>query len=273
MPNVLAIAAHPDDIEFLMSGTLMLLKNKGYNVHYLNVANGSCGTSELGKQEIIQQRRSEAIAAANFLGAAFHESICDDLAIFYDQATLAKVASIVRDVDPEILLTHSPTDYMEDHTNVCRLAVTAAFARGMRNFPVLPPRDPISGNVTVYHAQPYSHHDPLGRRVEPEFFVDVTSVINKKVAMLELHASQRNWLDVSQGQDSYLKTLQDLDAECGRMSGKFKFAEGWRRHFHLGFCPKNEDPLRQALEANIHVNNNFKTTQTSGLTVGRPDMD
>ena len=129
MPTVMAIAAHPDDIEFLMSGTLLLLMRAGYRIHYMNCANGSCGTDKLEKAEIVRIRRAEAIAAATYLGATFHESICDDLAIFYDRPTLAKLASSIRDAAPDILLTHSPDDYMEDHMNVCRLAVTAAFAR------------------------------------------------------------------------------------------------------------------------------------------------
>ncbi len=167
MKTAFAIAAHPDDIEFFMSGTLMLLRDAGYEIHYLNIANGCCGTTEYDAETIARMRREEALAAARFAGAIFHDSLCDDLAIFYDRETLAKVAAVVREVSPEILLTHSPDDYMEDHMNACRLAVTAAFARGMPNFPTDPPRSPVDGSVTVYHAQPYSHRDPLRRMVRP----------------------------------------------------------------------------------------------------------
>jgi len=253
MPTAFAIAAHPDDIEFLMSGTLLLLKQSGFSLHYMNVANGSCGTSTNSREEIIRNRRSEGMAAAERLGATWHESICDDLSIFYDQPTLAKVASVVRDVSPDILLTHSPVDYMEDHVNVCRLAVTAAFSRSMRNFPVTPPREPVSGNVTVYHAQPYFHHDPLRNRVDPELFVDVSGVIEQKVELLRLHASQKEWLDASQGHDSWLQTMRDLDAKCGQMSGKFPFAEGWRRHLHPGFGSADDDPLGDALGQYVFI--------------------
>ena len=234
-----------------MSGTLMLLREVGYEIHYMNVANGCCGTTQYDVETIARMRRAEAIAAAEAIGAIFHESICDDLAIFYEKSTLAKVASVVREVAPEILLTHAPSDYMEDHMNVCRLAVTAAFARGMPNFPVDPPRTPVVSKVTVYHAQPYSHHDPLGRRVEPDMFVDVSDLVERKVAMLAKHVSQKRWLDESQGMDSYLQSLRDLDAECGRMSGRFQYCEGWRRHLHLGFCDAQDDPLRDALTAKV----------------------
>ena len=247
MPTALAIAAHPDDIEFMMAGTLMRLKDAGYDVHYWNLANGCCGTTQYDAATIARLRREEGMAAAKFLGATFHESICDDLAIFYDRPTLAKVASVVRKVDPNIVLTHAPVDYMEDHTNACRLAVTATFARGMPNFPVDPPRRHVETKVTVYHAQPYSNQTPLGEPVRPELFIDVSDLQDQKKAMLACHATQKKWLDESQGHDSYLAAMASLDAQVGQMSGKFAYAEGWRKHLHLGFCGAEDDPLRGAL--------------------------
>src|SRR5689334_7878316 len=119
MPAAIAIAAHPDDIEFLMSGTLMLLRANGYQIHYWNLANGCCGSSKYDAATIARIRREEAYAAARAIGATFHESICNDLEIFYDRKLLGKVASVIREVAPEIVLTHSPIDYMEDHTNAC----------------------------------------------------------------------------------------------------------------------------------------------------------
>ncbi len=247
MKTVIAIAAHPDDIEFFMSGTLMALKDSGHEIHYWNLANGYCGTTQYDTETIVRMRREEAMNAAESIGAVFHESICNDLEIFYDKPTLAKVASVIREIAPEILLTHSPSDYMEDHMNTCRLAVTAAFARGMPNFPVDPARDAIEQPVTVYHAQPYSHHDPMRRLVTPDLFVNVADLLDRKTDMLSRHKSQKQWLDESQGHDSYLETLRDLDHQLGEMSGQFEYAEGWRRHLHLGFCGLDDDPLRDAL--------------------------
>ena len=251
MKTALAVAAHPDDIEFLMAGTLIALGEAGYEIHYWNLANGCCGSTEHDAEATARIRREEARRAAASVRAVHHESICRDLEIFYNRELLSQVASVMREVAPEIVLTHSPVDYMEDHTNACRLAVTAAFSRGMPNFPVQPPRAPVSTPVTVYHAQPYSNHDPLRRRVVPDLFVDVTDVIDRKIQMLALHVSQKRWLDASQGQDSYLQTLRDLDAEVGRLSGRFRYAEGWRRHLHLGFCGPHDDPLTQALESRV----------------------
>src|SRR5437762_1382416 len=229
MPSAIAIAAHPDDIEFLMSGTLMLLRSHGYQIHYWNLANGCCGSSKYDAATIARIRREEAHAAARAIGATFHESICNDLEIFYDRKLLGKVASVIRDVGPEIVLVHSPIDYMEDHTNACRLAVTAAFSRGMPNFPVDPPTPAIDQPVTIYHAQPHGNCDPLGQPVRPTLYVDITSCLDEKIAMLAAHQSQKLWLDQSQGLDSYLQTMRDLSRQVGAMSGRYEYAEGWRR--------------------------------------------
>src|SRR3954470_16153481 len=253
MPAAIAIAAHPDDIEFLMSGTLMLLRSHGYQIHYWNLANGCCGSSKYDAGTIAKIRREEAYSAAKAIGATFHESICNDLEIFYEAKLLRKVAAVIREVEPRIVLTHSPADYMEDHTNACRLAVTAAFTRGMPNFATDPPRPATAANVTVYHAQPYSHRDPLGNIVEPSLVVDTTDIIEQKKQMLSKHASQKLWLDESQGLNSYLDTMADLDAQVGRVTGIFKYAEGWRRHLHLGFCGPDDDPLRTALKERVLV--------------------
>jgi LmbE family N-acetylglucosaminyl deacetylase len=230
-----------------MAGTMMRLRSAGFELHYLTVANGSCGSTQFDAGTIAAMRRAESIAAAEQLGAVFHDSLTNDLDIFYDREILAQLAAIVRQVDPAIVLTHSPQDYMEDHSNTCRLAVTAAFARGMPNFPTQPARTPVQQPVTIYHAQPHGNCDGLRQPVQPELFVDVSDLIDDKCALLACHASQKQWLDESQGMDSYLESMKDLLREVGRMSGRFAYAEGWRRHSHWGFCGPDDDPLAEVL--------------------------
>lgn len=247
--RVFAVAAHPDDIEFVMAGTLIRLRDAGYEPHYMNVANGCCGSTEYDAATTARIRRDEAMAACRSIGAVFHDSLVNDLEIFYDRPTLVRLAAIMRQVAPEIVLTHAPLDYMEDHTNTCRLAATAAFARCMPNFPTEPPIPATSQPVTLYHAQPHGNQTPLGEPVVPSLFVNVTDVMPQKTAMLACHASQKRWLDESQGLDSYLHAMQELSAEVGHMSGRFQYAEGWRKHLHLGFCQPQDDPLAAALAA------------------------
>ena len=246
-----AIAAHPDDIEFLMAGTLIRLADAGCETHYLALANGSCGTSALPADAIVRIRRDEAAAAADSIGAVYHESLVPDIEIFYAKGLLARVAAIVREVAPQILLVQSPADYMEDHQNAARLAATAAFCRGMPNFPTDPPRHPVEGDLAVYHAQPHGNRDPLRQVVRPDLFVDIGGVLDRKRDMLACHRSQKEWLDESQGMDSYLAAMEDFSREVGRMSGRFDYAEGWRRRLHLGFGPEDFDPLAALLGPHV----------------------
>jgi LmbE family N-acetylglucosaminyl deacetylase len=245
---VLAIAAHPDDIEFQMAGTLLLLARAGWRVHGFNIATGSCGTTRLGRNEIVRIRSEEARRSVEgVLGGTLHPPVVDDLLIFYDQPLLAKVSAVFRQVNPRILLLHSPEDYMEDHMNASRLGVTAAFARGMPNFATDPPTPPLAGPVAVYHALPTGLKDPLRRPVRPHLYVDVTDVMDTKREALACHRSQRNWLDESQAMDDYLRTLDERAAAIGEMSGRFAMAEAWRRHAALGFSEPDYDPLSDSL--------------------------
>ena len=231
----------------MMAGTLILLKNAGWDVHYMNIANGSCGTQTEAPEDVIATRRQEALDACEVIGARCHPTVTNDLEVYHTTEVVAKVTSVIRVVRPRILLLLSPADYMEDHMNACRIGVTAAFARAMRNASCEPPVPPISDDVTIYHVLPVGLRDPLRRLVRAGQYVDITSVIKTKRSMLAAHRSQKEWLDVSQGIDAYLDMMETLSSQIGIMSGVFKYAEGWRRHYHLGFSATEQDPLSDAL--------------------------
>jgi LmbE family N-acetylglucosaminyl deacetylase len=243
----LAIGAHPDDIEFKMAGTLLLLKEAGWKTHYLNVANGCCGSTRTGTARLIKIRETEARQACSILGAQFHRSLCNDLEILYVLPLLRRVAAIVRTVKPTILLTHPPVDYMEDHTNTCRLAVTAAFSRGMPNFKTIPATKAITGDTAIYHCMPHGLKDPLGDTVVPHFFVDTTPLQETMRRAQMAHESQSDWLRSSQEMESFIKTIEEASLAAGKLSRTFRHAEGWWQHSHLGFGSERWDPLREAL--------------------------
>ena len=253
-PVAIAIAAHPDDIEFCMAGTLLLLKQAGWEIHYMNLSTGNCGSKTMSAARTRVVRRAESKRAAKILGAHWHPPLCDDLEIFYGIKTLRRLAAVIRDVKPAIVLTHSPQDYMEDHMNTARLAVTAAFSRGMPNFKTVPVRRAVEGDVTVYHAMPHGLRDGLRREIIAGAFVDTSSVHAIKREALAAHTSQKAWLDASQGMDSYLVAMDEMSAAVGKMSRRFTHAEGWRRHLHLGFSASEIDPLAEALRKDYLVN-------------------
>ncbi len=255
--NAIAIAAHPDDIEYMMAGTLCLLKEAGYRTHYLNVATGSGGSVVHRASVLRRLRRQEGKAAAAILGAEFHESLVDDLEVVYSVPLLRALTAVIREVRPTIVLTHSPQDYMEDHMITCRLAVTAAFARGIPNFKA-GKAAAWSGDTTVYHAMPVGLCDGLRRRIVPGAFVNTAKVQAQKRAALACHQSQQNWLQVSQGTNSYLQQMEDIALAVGRMSKRFRVAEGWRRHLHQGYSATDCDPLAEALGKAYRVNRAYE---------------
>ncbi|HJO94781.1 MAG TPA: PIG-L family deacetylase [Victivallales bacterium] len=254
--KVFAIAAHPDDIEFNFAGTLLLLKNAGCCIHYMNMSKGSLGSNVYNPEKTAELRLQEAKNSAKNLDAVFHPPLTDDIEIMYSKKLISKLGSIIREAAPDILLIPSPEDYMEDHMNTCRIAVTAAFCRDMNNYKVIPNRSPISNQLAVYHAQPHGNRDGLNRLVKPGFFIDITAVIDEKIKMLAEHKSQKEFLDQTQGMDAYVEIMQEYSKEIGILSEKFEYAEGWRRHNPLGFCNNNFDPIKDTLKKYYLKNHN-----------------
>ena len=254
----IAIAAHPDDIEFCMAGTLVLLKRAGYGIHYMTLASGSCGSTRTNASQTKAIRAREARNAARILGAEFHPCLTDDLEILYGLELLRPLAAVIREVKPGIVLTHSPQDYMEDHMTTARLAVTAAFARGMTNFRTVPSRKAGDFDTSVYHAMPHGLCDGMRRQIVPGAFVNTTGVHEIKRRALAAHESQQSWLEESQGFNSMLKEMDGMSRVLGGLSRRFTHAEGWRRHLHLGLARQETDPLRAALGGACLVNKEFE---------------
>jgi len=258
MPSCLAIFAHPDDMEFVAAGTMLLLGRKGWSLHVTNLCNGNCGSVELDAAAITARRLLEAREGAAVIGARHYPPLVNDLELIYSIDTLRKVAAVVRESQADIILTHSPSDYMEDHMTTCRLAVSAAFAHGAPNFETDPPSEVFQHDVTIYHAMPHGLRDPLRRRVSPGAFVNTEAVQKIKRQALSAHESQKSWLDASQGMDSYLDSMEETARQLGAMSGRYRCAEGWRRHLHLGFSGQEIDPLQAALGDDYLINRECK---------------
>lgn len=253
MPAAFAIAAHPDDIEFRMAGTLLLLHAAGWEIHYWNLSAGNCGSAQYKPLETARRRRKEARDAARILSAHWHPPIARDLEILYSVSLLRRVAAVIREVQPTILLTHPPVDYMEDHTETCRLVVSGAFAHGMPNFRSTPRRLTYDHDVTLYHCMPHGLCTPFGEPITPAIFVNTQAVHATKMSALAAHASQQDWLDQSQRMNSYLQAGEDDSRALGKMSRRFEHAEAWWQHSHMGFCSAAAKPLQHALASQLHI--------------------
>lgn len=251
MPSAIAIAAHPDDIEFVMAGTLLRLSEAGWETHYINLSTGNMGSTVMSAEETARVREREAQAAAKVLGAKWYAPFCDDLSIFYTEENLRRLCSVIRQTKPTVVLTHALADYMEDHMITARLAVTATFARGIPNYESNPVHTPVLEPCTIYHAMPHGQCSPLREPVIPELYVDTSTVQRIKRSALACHASQKEWLDKTQGQESYLTTMEEFSLALGRQAGSFAHAEGWTRHLHYGFGAASDDPLSEVLGSGV----------------------
>jgi LmbE family N-acetylglucosaminyl deacetylase len=241
MPNVVqSILAHPDDAEFLCAGTITrLVRELGWQAHLASLTAGDCGSVDRSAEEISRIRRGEAAEAAALIGGCYDCLEERDLLIFYNESALEKVTRLLRTVRPQIILTHSPADYMLDHEMTSTLVRAAAFAAPAPNFLAgrgHPP--PLEQIPHLYYCDPIEGKDALGREVEPGFCVDISAAMETKEAMLACHASQREWLLKHHGIDHYLHAMRDWSARRGQARG-VAFAEGFRQHLGHGYPADN----------------------------------
>lgn len=245
--TVLAIAAHPDDVEFMMAGTLRLLIERGWSAHIVALANGYAGSTQGSVQELVLTREQEAAESSKVLGAEFHRALTNDSEIIYGVDLIRRVTAIIRECNPAIVLTHALDDYMEDHIETARIVSTAAFNRGMPNYQSLPPVAAVDSDVRVYHALPHGLRSQMRVMPNAAFFIDIESVMEVKEEALLHHESQAGWLGFAQGFLHPVGEMRRMAEAVGNLSGHFRLAEGWRQHNHLGFCSEAFDPLPEVL--------------------------
>ena len=191
--RILAIHAHPDDIEILAGGTLALLARQGHQITIVTMTPGDCGSSEHSPEEIAAIRRAEAAASAKLIGAEYICGEFRDLSIFSDNESRRRVAAILRKTQPEIVLTSSPVDYLCDHEATSMLVRDACFGAPGPNY--APSGDPVLPAIPhLYFMDPIEGHDREGGEVVPHFVVNVAETFAIKKAMLACHDSQRTWL-------------------------------------------------------------------------------
>ena len=241
--TVLALCAHPDDAEFRCAGTLILLAQQGWQVHIATLTCGDMGSTEMMPGAIARTRRAEAEASAALIGGRHHYLGGTDLQVFVDNATRGAATAVIREVNPDCIITHFPVDYMPDHEVASAVTRGATFSAPVPNYVVGPSSavPPTTGLVPLYYFCPTGGTDYFGNPVTPDFFVDVSSVIEQKVAALACHASQREWLRKQHGMDQYVEEMKEWDAEAGKRVG-VPYAEGF--FLHKGH-PYPQTPLIQ----------------------------
>ena len=222
--NILAIGAHPDDVESSCGGTLAKYAKMGHKVFTATATNGNIGSATLPMDEIAAIRKEEARRAAAHIGA---EYICldyDDEMFYEDKNARLKFIDLVRYCKADVILTHNPKDYNPDHELTSKI---------INDIAVMIPIAKIQTRNAPYDKIPIiAYFEPVyGLGFIPTHYVDITDTMETKMAMLREHQSQVSWM-----QDNYKDTVGDKDffenyytiakyrgIQCG-----VEYAEGFR---------------------------------------------
>lgn len=186
--NVLAIGAHPDDLEASCGGTLAKYSACGHKVFMCHIATGNVGHRIIQPEALVEIRKKEAEAAGNLIGAEVISIGESDLFIRSDNMeTRDKIVDLIRYVQPDVIITHSPHDYMADHEEASRLVYEASMAATVSHHHT---QHAFYSKITpIYYMEP-----ACGVNSNPIEFVDISDVIDIKLNMVAKHESQIKWL-------------------------------------------------------------------------------
>ncbi len=221
MYTVLVISCHPDDVEIACAGTLLKCKERGDRVVVCHLCSGNLGHEIIQPDELAAMRAQEAIDAGALGGIEVMWGGFDDLEIYENnKESKDKVVNVIRKVNPDFIITHDPNDYMPDHNAVSKLVFDASFAATVPHY--------IAEESTPARLVPIYYMDTLcGVNFNPTEFVDVTPYIDKKLEMLECHASQIVWMRDHDNID-----FPDMVRTCCRYRGfqcGADYAEGFKQ--------------------------------------------
>ncbi|MBR3941935.1 MAG: PIG-L family deacetylase [Clostridia bacterium] len=218
--KVLAITCHPDDMELTCAGTLLKCKARGDEVFVCHIANGNMGHMVIMPDELREIRAKEAQKAAALAGFTIVTTDVGDLTVnSADMNQVRALIKVIRDVNPDLILCHSPEDYCSDHCEASKLVFKASFDASCPHF--MPDLGPASKVASIY----YVDHAACMNFIPTEY-VDVTDVMELKEKMLACHESQLVWLKEHDGID--VIDHQRVYARYRGLQSGVMYAEGFK---------------------------------------------
>lgn len=176
--DVLAVFAHPDDLELSVAGTMIKLKKLGYRTGALDVTRG-----EMGTRGTVEGRAVEAEEAAKILQLDLRENLgLEDGHVFVGDDERVALVRALRRLKPRVILTHQEGDSHPDHDHIASLVRESSRLVAMRNY------DPGTGGERI--APPIVAHNVFSRRVQPSFIVDISEFLDQKMDSIRAHRSQ-----------------------------------------------------------------------------------
>jgi len=176
--DLLAIAAHPDDVELTCGGTLIKAAKQGYRTAVVDLTGGESGT--YGSRTL---RADEAVRAAEVLGVVERRNAgLPDAGLYNTAETRRIVVELIRHFRPRVVILPYPIGRHPDHRIASELCRDASYLAGLRNFPA--DGDPHRPEKVVYTLA--YREDP----VKPTFVVDISEEFETKLAAIRCYASQ-----------------------------------------------------------------------------------
>lgn len=217
--RILAVGAHPDDIEISCAGTLAKYSKQGHVVGMAVMTDGSNGHTTIEPKKLVELRKEEAEKSASMIGAKLFWIGLPDGKLDNNVETRIKVIKVIRVFDPDIIITHSTNDYLSDHRITGQLVIDAG---SWANVAYLMPQFKATNRVPIVLLM-----DPLaGVDFIPERYVDISEVIKIKQDMLLCHKTQYEWMKKF-GRIDYLDLVNVSGRYRGMQSG-VEYAEGFK---------------------------------------------
>lgn len=237
---VAAIHAHPDDTVAFCGGTLKLLRDLGYSVFIATLTGGGLGSLTLSQCRAIMARKEEALEAASLLDADYYCFNQDDGFLFDNEKIRMEMTEYIRAINPSIVFTHLPYVYHSDHRMTSTIVQTATMLSTYPNLRTKEP--PLETAPLLYHTAPRIMKNAIGAPLpEPHFYVNISSVINKKMELISKHISQIEVQRQMHNTENYFTDLKEYNAQQGKNCG-VAYAESFWQNRSEGFRP---NPLLQ----------------------------
>jgi len=194
--NILAIGAHPDDIEYGCAGTLIKYAERGHHIFLLVLTGGQeGGSSETRKQE--QENAAELMSVQKIFWGGYH-----DTQLPLNKELIEKIEEVLGEVNPDLILVNYGDDTHQDHRILSQATMSAT--RYVRN-------------VLFFEV-------PTTQNFNPQVFVDISDTLERKSQVLNAHASQVMKTNI---EDMYIIELAQANATFRGIQGRVKFAEAF----------------------------------------------
>ncbi len=176
--DILAVFAHPDDMELTVGGTLLKMKSMGYKTGALDITQG-----EMGTRGTVEGRAEEAREAARILKLDVRENLeLPDGHVWVTEETRTRLVRVLRRLKPKVVLTHQNDDPHPDHNHIAQIVREAARLSSMKNY---------DGDFGLERIKvPIVAHNVFSYRVYPSFIIDISGFLEQKMEAIRAHASQ-----------------------------------------------------------------------------------